>query len=443
MKQITDIFYRVDWNRQKKILGLAWPNILTNISVPLISSVDTAFMGRLSVEHIAAVGAGTMIINYILWNMGFLRMSTTGLVAQSKGRNNVGEMNSHLLRALLLALLVSILIFTFRNPLFELGVRLLADENSGPLTMRYCFIRSYSIPARFVLMVYFGWMLGQGKPLVPMVVTIVVNVLNIVLSYLLVFRFGMEIDGVALGTVWAEFVGVGVCGVHFLIYQRKKWELPTSTSWLELKPFLVYLQMNGHLFVRTLLLVSSFALFYGMSAEMGTQVLAMNTIFMQFFTWMSYGIDGFAYAAETLVGIEEGKKDVSSRHNTVRSLFLWGLLVAAFYSMVYFILDKEIFLLFTTEVHLYQIGSEYMVWMYFMPLACFASFVWDGVFIGLLRFKAMQHTLILAFIGYGLTLWIFHTSNHFLWMSFYVFMIIRSIYQTVIYFTFDKNKVKN
>ncbi|MFT7121773.1 MAG: MATE family multidrug resistance protein, partial [Neolewinella sp.] len=287
----------------REILRLAIPNILSNISVPLLSSFDTVLMGGLGKEHIAAVGLGSMALNFLYWNFGFLRMSTTGLTAQAFGRADTSEQRIILQRAAILAIGISLLLVVLQYPLAEMihGLLNLRPEQIG-MVDDYFYIRILAAPAALGQMVLFGWFFGRQNARFPLLLTLIINVANMGLSYYLVYYSGMEIRGVAWGTVCAQYLGLA-CGLGLLwwtLRQEKITDVPSANQ-----PSLgAFLRINRDIFIRTLCLTLSFAFFYNRAnaLDVDTSVLAANVILLQLVNWLSYGTDGFAFAAESLVG---------------------------------------------------------------------------------------------------------------------------------------------
>ncbi|MEO1711847.1 MAG: MATE family efflux transporter, partial [Bacteroidota bacterium] len=320
----------------REILRLAIPNIISNISVPLLSTVDTALMGRLSELHIGAVGVGAMIFNFIYWNFGFLRMGTTGLTAQAFGEENRANIILTFVRALLVAGTLAAILLLTQYAVDPLARQLMnVGGEQGDLVKEYFLIRIWAAPASLGLFALMGWFFGMQNAVFPLILTVSINVVNIVASYYFVTVLQWEVAGVAWGTVIAQYMGIVLGFILFFIRYRSYWNdliLPAILAWSALRRFLV---LNMDIFLRTLCLTFVFAFFYSQSAKDGALVLAVNTILMQFLNWMSYGVDGFAFAAESLVGKYKGKKDESGTLRAIRLSFIWGMVFAVFFSALY------------------------------------------------------------------------------------------------------------
>ncbi|MEO0726223.1 MAG: MATE family efflux transporter, partial [Bacteroidota bacterium] len=277
----------------KEILRLAIPNILSNISVPLLSSFDTALMGRLSADHLGAVGLGSMIFNFVYWNFGFLRMGSTGMTAQAYGRENRAEMGTVLGQAALVAVSLALLLLILQSPLLQASQSLLkVSADQQPLVGTYFSIRIWAAPAALGMYALMGWYFGMQNAIYPLILTIVINVVNMLISYLLVWHYEWGIAGVAWGTVIAQYVGVLV-GIVLLLKQYS-WirDSIQSKVLLQWEALVRFLRINGDIFLRTLCLTLAFAFFYRQSAGLGDLILATNVILLQYVNWMSYGVDG-------------------------------------------------------------------------------------------------------------------------------------------------------
>ncbi len=285
----------------KEILRLAVPNILSNVSVPLLSTVDTILMGSLSALHIGAVGIGAMIFNFIYWNFGFLRMGTTGLTAQAYGAGDHEELTAILTRALFIGLTIALVLMVCAVPVEWLAVRAMnTSENQVAMVRTYFFIRLMAAPATLCLYAFFGWFFGLQNALIPLVITICINVCNIILSVLFVLYFHWEIMGVAISTVAAQYFGL-LLAFGLAFWRYKKYLRSMKVAILRnFDAFKKFMKINMDIFLRTVLLSLAFAFFYAQSSGQGEIVLAVNVILLQLVNWMSYGIDGFAFAAESL-----------------------------------------------------------------------------------------------------------------------------------------------
>ncbi|MDX1684061.1 MAG: MATE family efflux transporter [Saprospiraceae bacterium] len=423
--------------RDREIFRLAWPNIISNVSVPLLSSVDTALMGYLSAEHLGAVGLGSMIFNFFYWNFGFLRMGTTGMTAQSYGARNKPEITAVFFRALIVSTLIAILIIVFQNPIVDLGVVAMnATDTQADLVKAYVLTRIWAAPATLGLYVLMGWLLGLQNAVIPMLVTIAINLINIALSYYLIIVMGYGIRGVALGTVIAQYFGLILVLILIAVYFKKYLpRLPFSriVEWSAYKKFFL---INRDIFIRTLCLTFAFAFFYSQSSKYGEILLGVNVVLLQFLNWMSYGIDGFAYAAESLVGKYKGAQDFKILDQTIRRVFLWSSVMAVGYALLYGLGGDLLFRIFTDVDQVIQAAGPYLLWMALLPIVGFASYIWDGVFVGLTASKAMRNSMLLSLLVYLICYYTLepHYGVNALWTSLAAFLLARGLFQHYLFY---------
>ena len=420
----------------KEILKLAIPNIISNISVPLLSSVDTALMGQLSALHIGAVGVGSMIFNFIYWNFGFLRMGTTGITAQAYGKDSEKAMVITLGRALFIAMILSILIMLLQVPFGQFSFYLMnLSDTQLPLVETYFYIRIWAAPATLALYALMGWYFGMQNAIYPLILTITINAVNIICSLIFIKYFGFEVAGVAYGTVIAQYVGLFLAIALF--FYKYRYLLPQLSreailKWEELKQFL---SINSDIFIRTFCLTFAFGFFYSQSSVGGEQLLAVNVILLQFLNWMSYGVDGFAFATESLVGKYVGAKKQFELNKSIRLSFLWALGLAGFYSLLYGVFGTYLVSVFSNQPEIITATQPYLFWMILFPLLSTPCYIWDGIFIGLTASRAMRDSMIISLIVYLAIHYFLKTDfgNHGLWLALLLFMIARGLIQWWVY----------
>ncbi|MEE9374696.1 MAG: MATE family efflux transporter [Saprospiraceae bacterium] len=428
----------------KEILGLAIPNIISNISVPLISAVDTALMGGLSINHLGAVGLGAMIFNFLYWNFGFLRMGTTGLTAQEYGRSKHASGNKILWRSVSIAIIISLIILTLCIPLSHFSLSLLnVSDSQSPLVEEYFFIRIWAAPATLTLYVLMGWFFGKQNAVLPLIITVIVNVVNLIFSYIFVVHLNWDIAGVAYGTVIAQYLGVFIAFVLIWI----KYPSIVIKSWPNIigkwKEWGMLFKVNAYLFVRTVCLTFAFGFFYSKSSEGGAIILATNVVLLQFLNWLSYGIDGFAFASESLVGKYYGAKQSHVLSKVVNISFLWGLGIAVIFSFLYYFFDFHFIRIFTDDPFVFAAAREQKIWMVILPVVVFACYIWDGIFIGLTEVKWMMISMLISltiYLGYYYGLVAQGIST--LWMALIIFLFIRGILQSIIWCKTIKHQIQ-
>ena len=426
----------------KEILRLAIPNILSNISVPLLSTVDTALMGQLSELHIGAVGIGSMIFNFIYWNFGFLRMGTTGIAAQQHGKKDSKNLMLTLGRALFIAFLLAGIIMLLQIPFGNLSFYLMnLSEQQLPLVSDYFYIRIWAAPATLALYAFMGWFFGMQNAIYPLILTIAINVVNIICSIIFIKYLGMDVAGVAYGTVIAQYFGFLLAfGLFFYKYKNllPHFSQKALLKWEELRQFL---SINSDIFIRTFCLTFAFGFFYSQSASGGATLLAVNVILLQFLNWMSYGIDGFAFASESLVGKYTGAKEQQHLDKAIRLNFIWAMGLAGLYSLVYWVFGMPLVGIFSNQASVIAATQSYLFWMVIFPLLSTPCYIWDGIFIGLTASKAMRNSMIIALAIYLLSHYLLKDSleNHGLWLALLIFMIARGLIQ---WFIFQNKKLR-
>lgn len=420
----------------RELLKLAVPNILSNISVPLLSSVDTLLMGHLTALHIGAVGVGSMIFNFIYWNFGFLRMGTTGITAQAYGRQDDAAIMTTLGRGMLIVLILASLILLLQYPIGQAAMYLLnVSPEQQPLVQEYFYIRIWAAPATLASYAILGWYFGMQNAIFPLILTLIINATNIVVSWVLVRHYGMETAGVAYGTLIAQYVGLVAAALLFLGRYRQyltHFSQKALLIWSELRGFLA---LNADIFLRTFCLTLAFGFFYSQSATEGALILAANVILLQFLNWMSYGVDGFAFAAESLVGKYAGATDRPKTMQAIGLSFRWGMGLAAGYALLYGLFGDGILQLFTNKVNVLEAARPFLIWMIIFPILSTPCYLWDGIFIGLTAAKSMRNSMLLAMVVYFATYYLFQQAygNHGLWLALLVFMIARGLFQWLLF----------
>ncbi len=418
-------------SENRSILRIALPNILSNISVPLLGTVDTALMGRLSEMHIGAVGIGGMIFSFMYWNFGFLRMGTTGITARAFGAEREAEVVATLGRALVVAMLLAFGMMIFQWPLGEAGFFLMNLKGEAKvLTAQYFYIRMWAAPATLGLYALMGWFFGMQNAIYPLILTILINVTNMISSYWFIVYWGMEIDGVAWGTVIAQYVGF-LLGILLLFYKYPNYlRFLKVKMLLEVTSLTSFFRINRDLFFRTLALTLAFGFFYSCSSAEGGLLLAVNVILLQYLNWMSYGIDGFAYAAESLVGKYSGARKLEQLKEIIQLSFWWGGGLALVFSIFYFVFGNQLLGVFTNQEEVIAAAQPYLGWMILFPVVSFACYIWDGIFIGLTASAAMRNAMVISLLlyiamHYGFSYW---WQVHGMWAAFLAFMALRAFF---------------
>lgn len=421
----------------KEILKLAIPNILANLSVPMLSVVDVALMGHLSNESfILAIGFGVMIFNFIYWAFGFLRMGMTGMTAQEFGKGNNDEAFRLLFRGLIIAFGGALLLFVSKDWILELALYFIDSKavvNQQIAT--YFNVRIYAAPATIGLYAFIGWFMGKQNATLTMIITIAVNLLNAGLSYYLVTGLNFKTDGVALGTVLAQYFGFVLAIIFFVIFYRKQLTQLAFKGIFELKAIKQFILVNTDILIRTLCLIFALSFFKVVSAKEGVLIAAANILLLEFISIAAYGIDGFAFAAEAISGKYFGAGNKQKFKQAVRYCFYWGFGLGAFYGVVYWFFGANILGLLTDQIEVINIALNYLVWLVLFPILSVVPFVWDGVYIGLTSSKAMRNTMLFSTFAIFIPAYYLLANvwgNHGLWLAMILFVLARGLSQTIL-----------
>ena len=415
-------------NLNKQILSLAIPNTISNLSVPMLSAVDTALMGRLENEqYLGAIAIGGVIFSFVYWGFGFLRMGVTGLTAQAYGAKDAKESTLILKRAAIVGLLIGLLLIVVQPLIAALSFYLMdAGAEVEQLARSYFHIRIYAAPATLTLHVFHGWFLGMQNAKYPMFLAIVVNLLNLVLNLVFVKVLMMTSDGVALGTVIAQYFGL-LCTVGlFLRKYRHLWDGWHLKGVLNLPALKRFFRISGDIFIRTLSVLFCHAFFTSKAAALSDTALAINTILLQFIHILAYGIDGFAFAVESLVGRYKGAREITNLKRSVRYSFWWVLLLSAGFSLVFGLLGTKLLYFFTNKTDLLIGARPYLIWIAIAPPINSVAYIWDGVFIGATASTPMRNSMLASTVVFLFAYVLLKgLGNHGLWLALTLFSIAR------------------
>ena len=311
----------------REILRIALPNIISNITVPIMGIVSTMIAGHLgdSVATIGALAIGVSIFNFIYWNCSFIRMGTSGITAQAFGAGDNRTTTLMLARAVLVAIVLGVIMLIFQRPL---GLVALKMMNGGEMVADYFFARIWAVPAGVLLFGLNGWLTGMQNAVIPMVVAIFVNIIHIACSLWFAFPLGMGIVGIAYASVVAQWTGVVITGAITWWHYRKRFVPITWREVVDMQAMREFFVINRDIIVRTLCIVAAYTFFTAASARMDDPtILAVNTILLELFTLFSYMNDGFAYAAEALTGRFIGARDGRSLRECVKKCMVWWMVV--------------------------------------------------------------------------------------------------------------------
>lgn len=416
----------------RRILNIAIPNIISNITIPLLGIVDLALVGHLdSKVYIGAIALGSMIFNFIYWGFSFLRMGTIGFTAQSYGKKDFQESFNNLYRALFVGIIGAFFLLIMQKPIGFFSFFIINGSDEVEFFARqYFYIRIWAAPATLAIYSISGWFIGMQNAKAPMIVAIVVNLLNIGFNILFIKIFGMKSDGVALGTVLAQYSGL-IVGIVFLSKHNKRLKKYLNfKNIIQIDALKKFFNVNKDIFIRTMSLVFALSFFTAKSAKYGDTLLAVNTLLLQFFTIYAYITDGFAYAGEALAGKYFGARDKISLIKITKLLFYWGLILAGIFTIAYYFGDNLLLSILTDNHEVLQNIQPYLFWIYLIPIVTFGAFIWDGIFIGVTASASMRNAMLIStFLIFLPSYFILHHFfyNHGLWAAFLIFMIARFI----------------
>lgn len=421
----------------KRILQLAVPSIISNITVPLLGLVDVAIVGHIGdAAYIGAIAVGSMLFNVIYWLFGFLRMGTSGMTSQALGRRDLAEVLRLLVRSLSIGVGIGVLFFVLQKWLIGCGLWAMSPEaDVVELARRYCYVCIWGAPAVLGLYGFTGWFIGMQNTRIPMMVSLTQNVVNIIASLLLVFVGGMTVEGVALGTVIAQWWGFLMACLFYRICYRRLSKYDYRRNLFAAEPLKQFFSLNKDIFLRTLCLVAVNLFFTAAGSRESTIVLAVNTLLMTLFTIFSYFMDGFAYAAEALSGKYYGARNMGAFREVVRSTMGFGAVVAVGFTLLYIVGGENFLSLLTSDKQVIAASGEYFWWAVLIPLSGMSAFVFDGIFVGITQSKSMLCSTTVAsasFFGLFFGLHPF-LGNHALWLAFILYLLLRGIVLFVIY----------
>ena len=421
----------------REIMRIALPNIVSNITVPLMGIVSTAIAGHWGSDSAATIGAlaiGVSIFNFIYWNCSFVRMGTSGLTAQAYGAGDMRECTDMLARALVVAAAMGLLMVVLQWPVGELA---LWAMNGSEMTRDYFYARIWAVPAGILLFGFNGWFTGMQNAVIPMCTAIAVNAVHMLCSLWFAFGLDMGIVGIAYASVLAQWCGVGLSAV---LLAWKYGRMLTAIDWrevLDLGPLKTFFVINRDIMLRTLCIVAVYTFFTGASARMeDPALLAVNTLLLQLFTLFSYMNDGFAFAAEALTGRFIGARDARSLRTCMRRCIFWGTLVSVAFVGIYLAGWRELVGLFVDRTapdaeRIVALAGRYIGWIIVIPIASAMPFIMDGIMVGATQTRVMRNSMFLAtaayfgiyYAGYPLI------GNNALWLAFMLYMFLRGVLQ--------------
>ena len=433
-----------------QILRLAIPSILANITIPLVGLVDTAIVGHIAnATAIGGIAIGTMLFDLLFWNFGFLRVGTSGMTAQAFGRGDSVECARLLSQSIGIALIGAALIWLIQWLFVNLVLTLVpCSPEVASFAREYFFIRIWAAPATLSLMAFKGWFIGMQDTVSPMITDILVNVVNMAVSYVLAVYTPMGALGVALGTLIAQFTGLTAAIILLLAKYRHLWKgLSAVRLAFDGQGMKRLLSLNGNLFVRSLCFMVVYVGFTSLASKYGDVELAVSTIMMKLFMLFSYFVDGFAYAGEALVGKYIGLNQESGVRNQDKSdvsrvvglLFAWSLGVGVLFTLIFALWSGGFYHAMTSDTTVLARLTDYTAWLIAMPIVSTLAFMWDGVYAGATAGKQIRNAMIYAALAFVIS-----------YLATYPYLDVISIYiayfahlaARVLYLTFSWKKVQ-
>lgn len=419
----------------REIFRIAVPNIISNITVPLMGIFSTAIAGHCgdSAATIGALAIGVSIFNFIYWNCSFIRMGTSGLTAQAFGAKDFTTTTAMLVRAVALSAVLGLAVLVLQYPLGELSLWMM---NGSQMVSDYFYARIWAVPAGIMLFGLNGWFTGMQNAVIPMVTSIFINVLHVLLSLWFVFGFDMGITGIAYASVVAQWSGMTLSIVLLLLFFRKTLQRVDIRQVLQLDAMREFFKVNGDIIIRTFCIVIVYTFFTAASARMESEiVLAVNTMLLQLFTLFSYMNDGFAYAAEALTGRFVGARDRVSLQLCIRRCVVWALGTAAICIAIYVVWWEDILSMFVGDksqlVDMLTVARQYIGWVIAIPLAAALPFLMDGIMVGATLTRVLRNSMLLSTVAYFAIYYSLHPliGNNALWLAFTAYMALRGIAQ--------------
>jgi MATE family multidrug resistance protein len=414
----------------KRVLGVAIPIVLANATIPILGAVDTGVVGQMGLAApIGAVGIGAIIISAIYWLFGFLRMGTTGLTAQAIGSNDHSETSALLVRGIIIGLVAGLILILIQIPLFSaaLGIAPASQEVEG-LANEYLKIRVFSAPAAIAIFGITGWLIANERTRAVLVLMLLINSINIVLDFVFVLRLGWGVEGVAYATLIAEWSGL----FFGLWLARKGFKNGYWKNWSQIfdrARLTKMAKVNSDILIRSVLLEIAFVSFLFLGSSFDDATLAANQVLIQFLNITAYAMDGFAFAAEALVGKALGAKNRLIFRRSAVMTSQWGFGSVVVMALAFYVFGNTIINVMTTAEDVRAVSYEYLPWMVLAPLVGAAAWMLDGIFIGATRTADMRNMMFISFCVYliALALLLPKYGNHGLWASLIIFSIARGV----------------
>jgi MATE family multidrug resistance protein len=408
--------------------------MLSNISQPLLGLVDIAVIGHLpDSRFLAAVAIGTTIFSFVYWSFGFLKMGTTGIIAQVVGANDGSANRTVLAQSIILALIISFIILLFQKPIIDLSLHLLLpDANVLPEALAYSSIRIYGAPAVLCSYVLLGWFVGNQNTKVLLILLVSTNLLNIILDVIAVNILNMQAEGLAIATVISEYFGLMLAAFYCRKMLFKVSGSIVAESLIRFNSYSKIIKVNRYLFVRTILILIAMSFFTAQGAKFGADTLAANAVLMSFVMMIAHILDGFAHALEALTGKAVGAKNMENFYQLVTAASFLSMAVAFAFSVFFYLLGEQIIMSLTSIEEVQKIAINYLPWLIILPILAAPSYLLDGVFIGATKVKIMQNAMLISVLLVYFPVWFYtqELQNDGLWIALLMLYIARGITST-------------
>ena len=414
----------------RRVLSIALPIVISNATVPILGAVDTGVIGQLGgAAPIGAVGIGAIILGALYWIFGFLRMGTVGLTSQALGGGDAQEVRALFFRSIGIGVLAGMAFITFQIPIFAGAFWIApASEEVEGLARAYMSIRVWSAPAAIAIYGLSGWLIAQERTRAVLMVQLFMNMTNIILDFWFVLGLGLGVEGVAVATLIAEWGGLGL-GLYLCRQVFRGLALSLWQQIVNRRRLIHMMQVNGDILIRSVLLQAGFVSFLFFGAELGDVTLAANQVLLQFVYLASYAMDGFVFAAESLVGQAMGARAVAQLRRGASVTAVWAFGSALVLATGFWIVGPFVIDVMAKDPTVQEAARLYLPHMVAAPLFGALAWMLDGVFIGATRTQDMRNMMILSFLGYcGLVLLLLPSfGNHGLWMAMNGFFILRGV----------------
>ncbi len=412
----------------KDILSLSIPIIFTNMMVPISGIIDTIIAGKFGIDAIGAIAIGAIAFSIIYSCCSFIKMTTTALIAQESGKKNESEIYNIGFKAFSISTLIGLAIFFLKDEIsFSILYLFKPTEIVGALSNEYITLRSISSPFYLIIITGSGWFIGKKEIKKVVFLQFLMCLINITLSFFLGIKMGLGIKGIAIATVFSEVITALL--TLFLFYISNKHRQIKFASLIDKKSNLIFFNANLNIFIRTVLLIFAISLITALGGRISKEILAINAILFHFQSFLSYGMDGVANATEVLIGKSIGEKNKDKYKEYILYSSILAIILSLIYFLIYFLICSYVFNFFSSDKLFLSQLSNYKIWIIISPLVSVFCFQLDGIYLGALQSRMMRNSMMISFLIYIVSLYFLLPlyGNHGIWLSFMIFLIMRSL----------------